>query len=618
MKISEWADQYRILSSESSAEGGSRWHTDRAEYLRGIMDAVSNKLTEIVTLMKSSQTGGTEIALNIIGYYIHQDPSPIIDVEPDDDAGKEFGGERFGPMVRDTSVLTRLVDTAKGRSSRNTIKNKSFPGGNLAIVGARSPQDLAGRPKRILIGNDVDRWPATCGTEGEPLELALKRLRTFWNRKVFINSSPTTKDISRIERYFYMGSQEHWFVPCPFCGYKQKLIFSNTRSQFKDIAKGMLIYEWKDSIIKSVHYQCENCGGKIPETAKLKMIRNGEWRAQFPDRIKHRSFHISELMSPWSSWADIAEGFERAKHTSEMLRVWINTTTGETFDEAQSHTITGNLLYDRREEYSKIPAGVIFLTAFIDVQPDRLECYVEGWMMGEENYYIKSYIAEGSYDDAKTWASMEAFLFDTIWEHENGYKAGWGELGGLMAVGIDSGFQATKIYERVRAIKRKRVYATKGTPGWDQPIQWESKSKKVPVRLINIGVDVAKQLVIDRLNNKEVGAGYQHFNQECTMDYFDQLLSERKKLRRDKRGFEWVLLPGRRNEALDCKVGNLAIFKKFNANLPRYAEMLKAQIEVWKETKNDQPKEINQEQTNKTKETKSTPKPRRRFTIRMR
>ena len=104
------------------------------------------------------------------------------------------------------------------------------------------------------------------------------------------------------------------------------------------------------------------------------------------------------------------------------------------------------------------------------------------------------------------------------------------------------------------------------------------------MRLINIGVDVAKQLLIDRLNNKEQGPGYQHFNQECTMDYFDQLLSERKKLRKDKRGYEWILLPGRRNEALDCKVGNLAIFKKFNANLPRYAELLKTQMEVWKQS----------------------------------
>ena len=41
LTLSQWADRYRMLSAESSAEPG-RWHTDKAPYQREIMDAIGN------------------------------------------------------------------------------------------------------------------------------------------------------------------------------------------------------------------------------------------------------------------------------------------------------------------------------------------------------------------------------------------------------------------------------------------------------------------------------------------------------------------------------------------------------------------------------------------------
>ena len=56
LTISDWADQNRRLSSEASAEPG-QWRTSRAEYQRGIMEAVSDATTETVVIMSSSQVG---------------------------------------------------------------------------------------------------------------------------------------------------------------------------------------------------------------------------------------------------------------------------------------------------------------------------------------------------------------------------------------------------------------------------------------------------------------------------------------------------------------------------------------------------------------------------------
>jgi phage terminase large subunit GpA-like protein len=584
------------------------------EYIREVMDSVCNKRTEEVTFMKSAQVAGTEAILNVIGYYVHQDPAPILDVEPDNEAAEDFSRRRLAPMIRDTPVLReRIADPKGGKTSRNTIKEKEYPGGIITIVGSGSPSRLASKPIRILVANDVDRFKASAGLtnkrqEGDPLSLAIKRTQTFWNKKIFVNSTPTSKGISIIEERFYLGSQGHRYVPCPLCGRMQILIF-NPRSQFSDLAKGMLSYVFEDSKVKDVWYQCEACSGKIPQLAKYKMDKMGEWRHLFPDRIKHRSFQIWEAYSPWGDWYNICETFEESKHRVEKLRVFVNTVTGETFDEDATSTITGNALYDRREDYyPKVPEGVLFLTAFTDVQEDRLECYVEGWSDEEENFLIDYFVAEGSPQKKETWQMLDDYLFKTEFEHENGYRAKFGQPGGIIIVGVDSGDNTPLVYSYVKKHhKEKRIFATKGNRGWGHDACEESKNRKLAVRLLLIGVNDVKRLIRDRLMNKEFGEGFQHFNKKVEMDYFDQLLSERLRLKEvnGRKEYVWELLSMRRNEALDCKVGNYAMYKKIvrSLNLKQYKERLQQRMDMWLSMKSDSKNdvEINDAIMSKTK-----------------
>ncbi len=57
LTVSEWADQYRVLSSVDSGEPGP-WRTDRTPYLKEIMDCLSpSSPIERTILMKAAQTG---------------------------------------------------------------------------------------------------------------------------------------------------------------------------------------------------------------------------------------------------------------------------------------------------------------------------------------------------------------------------------------------------------------------------------------------------------------------------------------------------------------------------------------------------------------------------------
>ena len=67
LTLSQWADKYRRLSSESSAEPG-RWRTSKAPYQREIMDAVCDMRVQKVVIMSAAQIGKTDaLILNPIG-----------------------------------------------------------------------------------------------------------------------------------------------------------------------------------------------------------------------------------------------------------------------------------------------------------------------------------------------------------------------------------------------------------------------------------------------------------------------------------------------------------------------------------------------------------------------
>lgn len=210
LTISAWADTYRYLAPERSALPG-RWKTDIVPYTRGIMDAVSRPDVREVIFMKSSQVAGSEIANNIIGYYIHIEPSPILYVCENEGKAKAWSQESLAPMIRDTPVLAALVEDARSRDSGNTIEGKKFPGGHLAIAWATSAATLSSRPRRIVICDEVDGFGTTA--EGDPISLAEARTKTFPDAKIIKISSPRDKLTSRIEPQYEASYKGKFFLP---------------------------------------------------------------------------------------------------------------------------------------------------------------------------------------------------------------------------------------------------------------------------------------------------------------------------------------------------------------------------------------------------------------------
>ena len=205
--VSEWADSYRMISGEAAAEPG-RWRTDRAPYQKAIMDAFTEPGLTRVVAKTASQVGKSDIMNNVIGRFAHLAPAPIMMIQPTIETSQDYSKSRIAPMIRDTKVLRDIFKDVKSRDAGNTILSKQFPGGRLIMAGANSPAGLASKPIKILLADEVDRFPKSAGTEGDPVSLAAKRMTTFWDSVMGLFSTPTNAGDSRIEDEYITGTQE--------------------------------------------------------------------------------------------------------------------------------------------------------------------------------------------------------------------------------------------------------------------------------------------------------------------------------------------------------------------------------------------------------------------------
>lgn len=545
LTLSEWADRYAFLSAESSAEGG-RWHT--LPYQKGIMDAITDPRVEQVTVMKSARVGYSKILNHAIAFHIHQDPCPIMLVQPTIEDAQGYSKEEIAPMLRDTPCLKGLVSESKAKDGANTILQKQFPGGTLSLVGANSPRGFRRVSRRVVLFDEIDGYPASAGAEGDQIKLGIRRTEYYWNRSIVAGSTPTVKDFSRVERMFLQTDQRRYFVPCPDCGHMQYLKWPNIR--------------WTDGDPSTAGYCCESCGVIIPHSKKRWMVERGEWRATAPGNGKHVGFHIwaAYSYSPNATWPNLVEEFLDAKNDAEQLKTFVNTVLGETWEDEYASKVGADSLLERaaEEQYQQYvpPAEVLALTIGCDVQDDRLSLSVWGWGREEEGWLIDRVKIYGSPSRPEVWKQLDEIL-------QKPYVNEADEEIKVLCCAIDSGGHHTQeVYQYSRERAAMGVIAIKGMSQKGKPplgkatkvdVDYKGKALKKGAQLFPVGVDTVKSLLFGRLKHNEPGAGYLHFFPTIGTDYFEELTAE-KQILRFRNGYPervWVKKSQAPNEALD-------------------------------------------------------------------
>jgi phage terminase large subunit GpA-like protein len=539
------------------------------------MDCLSpSHPAERVVLMCASQMMKTEILINFVGFIIDADPGPILVVEPREEDAKTLSKDRIAPMLRDTPQLQGKVAETRSRDSGNTTLHKSFIGGHVTLVGAISPSGLAMRPIRYCLLDECDRYPASAGTEGDPVMLAIRRTDEFaWNKKILMASTPTLEGESRITLAYDESDQRKPYVPCPLCGEMQVLYFTGL--------------EWPTGKPQEAQYRCGACRELIPHHRKAWMLQHGEWQATNPSS-KTPGFWISQMYSTRRSWGAIAEEFIEASKSQESLKVFVNTVLAETWKE-RGEAPEWKRLHDRCENYAlgTVPMGGLLLTAGVDVQKDRLEGVVKAWGRNFQNWVVDRYVLTGDTSREEVWHQLKEKLYVT-YEHASGAQMS------IVSMAVDSGYETQAVYRWARRMADNRIMVVRGSSNSVSSVPVSAptavdvnvngKKIKRGLKICVIGVNHFKAELYGWLRQERPAAdeappiGWSHFPQ-LEEEYFKQLTAEQLVTRINRNRYrihEWVKTR-ERNEALDTAVYARAAAAKIG--LDRYTERNWAALE---------------------------------------
>lgn len=544
LTVSQWAERFRILDGASNLKG--RWSNDITPYLKGIMDALNDPDIRKIFFCKAAQIGGTEALINMLCYIIHQAPAPTMIVYPSDDLAKDVSNDKLKPAFRLVPEIRKIFYENSSKELR--LKFKTMV---LYLRGAGSPSKLASKEIKYLFFDEIDKMGGASQKEASPYNLALERTKTYRpQEKVYACSTPTLKTNYIWELHDNADEVRHYFVKCPHCGEWIELVFKQIIF-VDDEDKTMSSYERAQTAV----YVCQECGCKISDADKPRMLREGKWIAVKKRGVgKPRSvgFWISSLYSVFLKWSDIAEEFLNSKNDPEKMQNFVNSWLAETWEDTQLKT-SEELVMERRTELDEfiVPQWARILTAGVDVQETSLY------------YTIRAY---GEHTTSQNVTHGQVLSFAEIEQvMDSEFKT---EDGRTMVVNlalIDSGFQADNTYD----FCIDHADWARPCKGAGNPMASRYKISKVDkldskaygMELVWVDGDKYKDSIASRMRRKN-GQGSWMVYKDCDEEYAKQVTAEHKvfvKAANGKRVLRWVLKHSHAaNHYLDCEVYSMA------------------------------------------------------------
>lgn len=500
LKVWEWADRSRYLSSKESPEHG-RWHTSRVPYSREIMECLSPQHPcHSVTFMKSVQTVGTECLLNWLGWFIDTQKAPFMVVMPTIEMAERFSKQRLTPMIHECPSIKDKIGPARSRDSGNTVLMKEWPGGVAVLAGANSATSLRSMPAAYVAADEVDAYPIDLDGEGDPLELAEARGSNFSRFKIFKVSTPTIESLSRINKAFLESDQRHYHIPCPHCGGLQALVWEQL--------------SWPTGHPQEAKYLCIHCGKWIEEHHKSKFLpelgHGGEarWIPSQPGPGREPGFHINSLYAPiglgWS-WGKLAARWEKVMDDPVRRKTFENTRLG-ICSKDPNEKLDHEELMARASGYPvrTVPSGCLFITAGVDVQKDRFAVLILGHGRGRSIFFLDYTEIEADPTQAGDWLKLEDYLLEPLFNTR-------GRPLNVSAYAVDAGYLTDDVLNYTRA-RRGRCIAVKGASSPGKPViaqkpgktefRWPRTSTiTYGAEIWTVGTDTAKDHLFSRLQS---------------------------------------------------------------------------------------------------------------------
>lgn len=533
--VSRWAEANRVLPDSNSIPGP--WRNSVTPYLVEIMDTFSDEMVEEIIFVKPTQVGGTSAMENMLASAIAQDPAPAMCVYPSDDLAERTVESKLDPMIKSCKVLA-----AKYRVNDSKKLALKFADMTVWLTGANSPADLASTNIRYLFMDEVDKFPGASKKEADPVSLAKERTKTFFNRKIFMASTPTLKTGHIWKAKEAADVEKHYFVPCPHCGAFIELKFAQIKWPSKED-----VPESADRA-EMATYVCQDCGCVITDQDKGKMLAAGRWKPvrQKTQHPKSVAFWMNTLYSPFTRFSDIAREFMRSKDDPELLHNFANSWLAEPWEDTKLKT-NADMVMERQTETPEwaLPPWTKLVTGGIDVQENCLYWTIRAW----GDYMTSQNISHGQ---ALSMGEVERIM-NTELTMPNGEKVM------VNLVLMDSGDQTEDVYEFC-ALNSDWALPCKGTTTMLSHYRLSTVNKAGSrangMTLVLVDGGKYKDQIAARMR-KENGTGAWMVYQGCDLDYAEQVTAEHKITERSggKEVQRWVPKTSHAdNHYLDCEV----------------------------------------------------------------
>jgi hypothetical protein len=247
---------------------------------------------------------------------------------------QSFSENRWQPMLYATAATRELIPTGADRHAFKNLE-QSLGASLITFIGSNSPANLASRPARKVLMDEVDKFDEGGDREADAVNLLEQRTKDKpYPLRVKI-SSPTIVE-GLIWQEFLKGDQRRYFVPCPHCAKDILFAWSENfsalprqgcESYVKWDQEAKVDGKWDlDRVLASTYVECCHCKGKILEAHKTKMIEQGKWRPTAKAVSGFRSRQLSSLYacSPETTFGKLAVKFLQARKSLMGVQGFIN------------------------------------------------------------------------------------------------------------------------------------------------------------------------------------------------------------------------------------------------------------------------------------------------------
>lgn len=542
-----WAiNNIRFSERESPFKGP--YNPDLFPFFEEIFNALGpDDPCRTVTFAKSAQLGGTVLATIFVLGAMDLDPSDFLYVHPTEDNARRWSKMKLAPLLRSTTAMQRIF-SSKSRDGADSVlyKERVDNRGAIQMSGANSPASLSQVSMRRQVQDDLSKWDMNAA--GDPEQQADSRSRAYEFAKVFKISTPLVEPGCRITKSFKAGTQEHYYVPCPHCGFEQTLEWENFAASIEEDAP------------EKAHFTCTDCGCAIFEHHRGDMVRKGHWKAHNPKAAReHRSFYLWSAYSPLQSFERMAREWIKAKGDPAAEQVFWNDTVGrayQTLGEAPPWEEIRLRADEIGHERGKIPEGGLLVTIGVDCQKDFVAWQVIAWSRDNRRFVIDHGIFDGHISEEQAQKALDGLL-KTTWRNSAGQKIG----SDLLA--IDGNAYTEDVWGWAKKHPVSQVIMVRGVPSEAAALlvrvkkerNRQGKIVRYSGRFYNFATSVLKMGLYRNLTKVDpLARGFIGIPQGLEDAYFQELTAERRKAETRKDGFtvyKWVKDKNQANEMLD-------------------------------------------------------------------